>query len=363
MESEKFDFCIIDSPFIEEEHILFITKTGKPYLDRTVINDNSYGKIVKRIEKLGYVESDILTFELPVNYTKEKKDKKELKDMLLKIGLTYNKKLENNIYKDFELLMKQSTESTGDPITFKGLFNYSSYKDVSHKPENKIPEIGEKIKLSFYLFLECKFITKKECLVSFGGNFISTVNLPTKNYFQKVESEFIRIENPNNRNKIIFKSSKTNEDFLKELDYLKNGGFQYIDIDSISNEKPSNFETKTYVYNITEIMHNLNKKGRVIIEVENNLHFDEMIYFSNKIKKEKVEEKKKKIVIKGRKKESKELLKILEKKMEYFSSVEEYEKASQIKKDLEFVKKKDEMLSKIRREEMPIMEYRKKFHL
>jgi len=343
--------------------MIFVTKKGKPYLDRTIINDNKYYKVAEFIEGLGYTESDILTFEFSTNSKKSPPNIKELKNVLLKRGLNYNKKLENNIYKDFELLMQQAKEPVGNFLSLQGLFNYSTYPIDVIKAKNKIPKIGEKIKLYFYLFLECKFITPKECLVSFSGNFITSADMPTKNYFQKVESEFIRIENPKNRNKIILKSCKKNKDFLQELDYLKGGGFQYVNIDKDKNQEMPYLDSRTYVYNIIEIMHNINPKGSVVVEVEDNINFDEMLYFSNKIKREKKAEKNKLTDIPSKKNHSKELIKILEQKMEYFASLEEYEKAAQIKKDLQFVSKKDKMLNKLRREKMPILEYRKKFHL
>jgi len=374
--STNFDFCIINNPFKDDEYILFVTKKGKTYLDRTIINDNNYNKVTEFIEGLGYIESEILTFEFPTNSNKLRPKSTEIKDILLEKGMSYNKKLEKNIYRDFNILMEQSREPMTNLLSLHGLYNNNDYPIEAIKPKKNVPAIGEKIKLYFYLFLECKFITQKECLVSFGGNFISNIDMPTRNYMQKVESEFIRVENIKNKNSIILKSCKNNEDFLKEIDYLKSGAFQYvntnmldknnqqhIDMDMFNKDNPNNILTRTYIYSIVEIMHNINSKGRVIIEIEDNLNFDEMLYFSNKIKREKKTEKNNLIDILPRKKESKELIKILEHKMEHFSNLEEYEKALLIKKDLQFVIKKDKELENLRREKMPILEYRKKFHL
>lgn len=91
----------------------------------------------------------------------------------------------------------------------------------------RIPKIGGKISLYFYLFLECHFINDDDCILLLNGEFYTSENNHFRNFLNITKSEFIRIES-DLPNVITLQSTKKHKDFVGEVDLLHNGNFKII---------------------------------------------------------------------------------------------------------------------------------------
>jgi len=347
MDKIKLDFCILDNPIDKNKNpIIFITGQNKNYLDINVVNLEDYENVIFLVQKFGYIETDILTFEFSQDPDYPYIPKKNIKKILEEKGLKYNYNFEKTLKRDFNkfkdnsifysLKTKENKKKEPYDYFFNSLHNYY------------IPEIGEKITLYFYLFLECNF-KKDKCYLNLNGNFFSNEETDTANYIKVVKSDFIRINNYYNPNKIILKSVKTNRDFLKEIPFIKHGKFKRI----------KNNVEKTYVYYFIEIKKSIADNSRIKIEIENNSNFDSMIELSKTIKKDYIKESKqlenKKTIIQT----IDNCYEIINEKMLNFAKEEKYEDAGILKKDLHFINKKRNQILQVT-ENIPFYKITKK---
>ena len=220
MDYINLDFCIIENPLDKSKRpIIFVTRKGRQYLDETVVDEDDYEKAIYIIKNIGYVESDILTFEFSQDPGFPSIAVAEIKKTLENNGMQYSEELEKTMKSEFELLnlngAKQLLEDLNSdnlrPILTPELL-FKLKKDSVYK----IPIIGEKLTLYFYLFIECKFSGNK-CYLNLNGDFTSNKNDSLRNYIVPFKCDFIRINNNYNPNKIILKSCLTNASILKKL--------------------------------------------------------------------------------------------------------------------------------------------------
>jgi len=332
MNKIKLDFCILNNPVDESKPpIIFITGRDKNFLDINVIDYEDYENAIFLIQEFGYIETDILTFEFSQDPDYPYITKKNIIKILEENGMKYNY--------DFEKFLKQDFDKIKNNLLY---YSYSKQEKQKKTPYDYffnnthkfyIPDIGERITLYFYLFLECNF-KKDKCFLNLNGNFFSSKNTDTTNFIKIIKSDFIRINNQYNPNKIILKSIKTNKDFIREIPLIHSGKFKKIQNDI----------EKTYMYYFIEISKNLFSTSRIKIEIENNHNFDVMIKYSKKIKKQFIEQNKKIYKTENILNTLKDCEVIVNEKMLDFAQKEEYEDAALLKQDLQYIIKKQQQL-------------------
>lgn len=348
------DFCILNNPLNENKSpIIFVTRTGENHLDASIIDEDDYEKAISAIQRIGYIESDILTFEFSQDPDYPTINQEKIVEILENQGMKYNKDLEKNLKIEFEELRNKNgnkpTENIGKQDKVEGFDIERFFR--KNQSIFKIPEVGEKISLYFYLFLECKF-KENNCFLNFNGDFFSNMETHTRNFIQTIKCDFIRINNPYNPNKIILKSCPNNREILKKVSMFKSGSFT----------KDDGISGKIFVYHLMEVKNNIPDTGRVTIEIDNLGNFDNMILVSKKIKKEHELEKQKLI-------EKKEIIEIisecksiLQQKMLKYADDDEFEKASVIKKDVAYIDAKLLQLEK-EEEKISLETVGKKYHI
>ena len=145
------DFCIIENPLDKNKRpIIFVTRNGRQYLDETVINEDDYEKAIFAIQDIGYVESDILTFESSQDPDFPNINPNDIKKILEEKGMKYSVELEETMKSEFELFningakqfignLAELNEEKKNYITTEQMFSFNK------KSRYKIPEIGEKL--------------------------------------------------------------------------------------------------------------------------------------------------------------------------------------------------------------------------
>ena len=331
------DFCVLENPINNDNNpIIFVTRQNKSYLDPTIIQEDEYEKAIYAIQELGYIESDILTFEFSQDPDFPIIGSKSIIKELKKRGMKYNEKLELSLIDDFDEIRGNNTanvlQSLQDNINNKDLL-----KEYVKKKKSifKIPKVGEKISLYFYLFIECKF-KGDNCFLNLNGDFFSNKETKVRNYIQTIKCDFIRVNNTYNPNKIILKSSLNNEELIKKIKIFKNGSFV----------KEEGLVNKTFAYHIMEIKDSIPKLNRISIEISDLNNYENMILVSRQIKQ------KQKLSLEGTVKKSvvlrqmDECNEILQNKMITLANSEEYEKAQAVKEDIKKVNRKTNKIKK-----------------
>jgi len=361
MDYINLDFCIIENPLDKNKRpIIFVTRKGRQYLDETIIDEDDYEKAIYIIKNIGYIESDILTFEFSQDPGFPSIEIKDIKKTLENEGMKYSEELEKTIKTEFELFnlrgakqLLQDLNSAQPILTPEILFTQK--KGNSYK----IPEIGEKLTLYFYLFIECKFFGDK-CYLNLNGDFISNKSDALRNYITPFKCDFIRINNIYNPNKIILKSCQKNSDILKKLPMDFNGAF------NLKIKEGNKILDKLFVYYLMEVKGNFPQENRITIEIDSSINFDKMILMSKGIKKDY-----------GALFHLKHsintivpifedmIIKALTPRMLAHAEKDEFEKASMIKKDISYIEKKLILLKEeiINKGELNYYQYISKFHV
>lgn len=331
-------FCIISNSFSKNsKNIIFISSDQENF-------DKEYCKLKDFLEDFGYVEYQPLRFEcLDDKYD----DKVFIKNALEKFGLIYSKELEFNLIKHLSNNFKNKEEkkyqkTNSDLIKFK-------YQE---------PQLGEKITLFFYLFLDLGFNHLGRPIIQFSGDFQNIKNITNRNYIKIVKSDFIRVEDSKKPNSIVLSSVKKQKDFLNESGILYSGFFKFETI----YENPGSIITKEgkYNYKLIEIKRYFNLEQSIVLET-NREGFDELIELSNKTSLESRKEAKKHILVDDVLKKSDDLIEFLKNKIEKLSNQEEFEEAGILFKEIETIEKKKFFLSSLNKDEITSKEYYKIF--
>lgn len=365
-----FDFCIIPNPFSSGgRNMIFITKAGENSLNEEIIDNKQYKDIKEILEKFGYTETSYLQFESSNNEGFQKSTILEMKECLEDFGLSYNREFEVNIVRDLNNLKVETGKVMHNNLDFiygDGFEEDSSV--VGEETRNKLikskkemfefeykePELKDKIYLNFYLFLEFGFNQAGNPIIQFGGDFKDNDDYDDRNYIRIVESEFVRIHEPNSPSAIVLKSIKTQEDFLKEIGILYSGFFKYQR--RIENDNAMILKETKYPYKLIDVKKYIKPDQSIIVET-NRMGYDRLIKLSDKIKIESFQENKKIISIGDIKHKAKELNKFISNKMQILSEKEEFEEASKLKNDIEFIQKKLDLIKDLKKSEITTEEY------
>lgn len=365
----NFYFCIIPNPFATgNRNIIFITKFGETFLNKSIVNSELYQKTKNLIEGLGYVETNNLQFESSNNSNNSSSIVLEVIKIIEDFGLTYSREFEVNIIKDFNLIKEHSDfDFDADDMYFDNSLISSETLDKLKKTKSglskykyKSPEVSEKISLYFYLFLNFGFSEYGRPMIHLGGDFYDSEDSDFRNYIKIVKSDFERIDDKDKPNSIILKSCKTQSDLLKEIGMFYSGYFKYQK--RFEKNGSMMLQEKKFTYKLSEVTRFLNPEQSIVIET-NRLGFDNLINLSKNLKYESIKESKKHITIKEINHEAEELSYFLTKKMEALSDSDEFEDAAKIKKNIDSIKKKSDMIKKMNKDEITMEEYFKLFSL
>jgi len=362
--NNKLDFCVIPSPQGNTyKYLIFVAIRGTNKVDDVLCSDPDYEILVQSMFNKGLEEIDSCTFESK-NPITTKQDLDRLMKSVVSLGIKYSKPLEFNILSEFNALRHELGYIPGFEIPDDNniIFSTSIEKmEDNYSLKNKVPNVGEKIRLNFYIFLQCVFQNENDVFLELVGDLYSKDNSNIRNFLQIASSDFIRLES-NSPNMIVLQSTKTYKDFLKEIHFLYNGSFKYIKhlIDRNGN---TIVRTKEYLYNILEMKKNVNPNHRIVVEVNLNKYFDDMIKMSKKIRKEQLAENKKTCDLNNIKINIVELKDKLSGKMLNYAETDEFEKANNVKKDIHFIENKLELIENLDEKVITHEEYIKNFCL
>lgn len=355
------DFCVIPNPYNKGvKNLVFISYRGANKIDEKLCLEEDYEHLKNVLWNYGYKEINYCVFESS-NNTTIRAD--ELKGRLSEAGLRYSKPFEFNINGELESfnfeLMSKIEESRISPM-LDNAYN-SAIPILPNIVKSKIPEVGEKIILYFYLFLQCNWINENDCVLELIGDLYSKENNNTRNFLQITKSEFVRLDS-NEPGVIMLKSVKTYEDFVNEINVLHKGNFKFVK-PIMSQDGEMIIKTKEFTYNIIEIKKNINPIHRINVEARLNKYYDSMISVSKKIKKELSLEQKCIISLDVIRPEMISLKEKLKNKMLTLAEKEEFEKANNVKVDVNFIENKIKKIDDTEDKNITFKEYFKTFCL
>lgn len=347
------EFCLIPSPYNNElKNLIFVSRPGNNFIDDSLCREEDYGIIKYVLSQFGYQEIDFCTFESSSNSNISPID---VKNKLASMGLKYNKVLEFNIMSELKSFHTDliHTTSSNDNIYF------STTSDNLIK--SKIPNVGEKITLHFYLFLQCNWINEVDCVFELIGELYSKENDNNRNFLQIVKSDFVRLDS-NNPNTILLQSTKTYGDLIKELVFLHKFNFKFVK-PIMSQNGDMILKTKLFNCDLMEIKKVINPSLKIVVELRMNKQYDEMLSISKKIKKELEIEQRKVISLDAVRPEILILKQKLKAKMLQLAESDEFEKANIIKNDISFVENKIRIIDSLEEKNITREEYLKTFCL
>jgi hypothetical protein len=356
----KLNFCIILNPFSSGgRNIIFISNSDNNFLNKEVSKTNKYKEVKDFLENFGYTETDLLQFETSNNTLKEDLTTIDIRIFLEEFGLNYSRELEVNVVKELS------------NIEFYRDFNdvYEKENPSKFKPKKKIkklkftykePEYKEKVSLYFYLFLEFIVNQNGKPIIQFGGDFEDFNDYDDRNYIKIVKSEFERVSDPDKPNSIILSSCKTQKDFLKESGILYSGHFIY----QRREEKKGSMiiHENKQVYKLAELKSFLSPNQSVVVET-NRAGYDKLIELSKKIKKESIVELNKKIPLEYIKNKATDLKKHLDLKAEKLSRIDDFESAATIKRNIDFIDERFNVIKDLDKPYLTTEEYFKLFYI
>jgi len=366
----KLDFCIIPSPYSGGlKNLFFVAYHGTNTISEKLCLEEDYEVIRYLLNGHGYQEIDFCVFESSTSSTDSIHD---IVSSLSKSGLKYSKPFEFNVMGELDSFKKNAVSAL-ESSQIGGLLNvmlsddFTPIKPISKKPiiqmppKSKIPEIGEKIKLNFYLFIQCIFVNENDCILELVGDLYSKENNNTRNFLHISSSDFVRLES-DNKNILLLQSTKTYKDLVDEISFLHQGSFRFVK-PIINPNGETIMRTKEFVYNIMEIKKNINPGHRIVVEVNLNQYYDDMIDMSKKIKKEMGLDLKKIISLESLRPDMIQLKQRFGDKMIHFSETDEFEKASLVKKHISFIDKKINIIDSFEDKNITKKEFYKTFCL
>jgi hypothetical protein len=276
-------------------------------------------------------------------------------------GVKYSKSLEIKIFKEMKELKN----------TFSSFASETNYPPYSFSDPNsqieldltkvRIPKVGGKISLYFYLFLECHFINDDDCILLLNGEFYTSENNHFRNFLNITKSEFVRIES-DLPNVITLQSTKKHKDFIGEVDLLHNGNFKIIK-PYMTDIGQKGYKTKEYQYSFVEIKKNINPEHHIILQVSLDGYFNQMLERSKEIKKENLKVRKKTISLDVIKSQVAQIKEKLESKMIDSAETDQYERASYFKNNINLLDNKLKLINDMHKESISLAEYMKIFSL
>lgn len=340
----NFKFCIIQNPFsIGGRNIIFLSKSDKKLLNKDVLNSTQYKDVREILKQYGYVETGEFQFESPDNNTSSELPTIDLMIFLEEYGLTYSRELELNIINELDGFKSELSKNNSIESIYKSFDNKFSE-----------PNYVEKITLYFYLFLEFGFNDKGKPVIQFNGDFMDSNNYDDRNYIRIIKSDFKRIKDPKKPTSIILSSVKTQFDFIKESGLLYSGYFRYQ-----KNEKKNNstiIKENKHVYNLLDIKNYINPNQPIIVET-NSYSYNKLIDFSNKLKEEKIIEDNTKLSVEYIIKRANKIKNNLQKKMIKASENDDFETSIIIKKNIDLIDEKIDVVKHMLTKEITTEDY------
>lgn len=354
---DKFDFCLIHSPYdLEGKSLVFVTARGLEYIDETITMDEDYRKVKSLLEDYGLIEIEFCSFE-----SIAKVDDESLIVKMEDRGVKYSKSLEIKVVKEMKDLKNAHSSFMSDagysPYTFIDP-NSNIELDLT---KVRIPEIGEKLSLYFYLFLECHFINDDDCILLLNGEFYTNENNHFRNFLNITKSDFVRIDS-DTPNVIVLESTKRYKDFAGEVDLLHNGKFKIIK-PYMTEIGQKGYKTKEYQYSFVEVKKNINPEHHIVIQVSLDGYFNQMLERSKEIKKENLKLRKKTISLDTIKSQAAHIKEKLQLKMIDSAEMDQYERASYFKKNIHLLDNKLKLISDMNEENISLATYMKIFTL
>lgn len=352
------DFCVIPNPYNKGfKNLVFISYRGANKIDEKLCLEQDYEHLKNVLWNYGYKEINYCVFESS-NNTTIRAD--ELKSRLSEAGLRYSKPFEFNINGELESFNLELMSQIEEARAYPALENIQ-FSTTSKAIKSKVPAVGEKIVLHFYLFLQCNWINENDCVLDLVGDLYSKENNNTRNFLQITKSEFVRLD-AGRSDEIILQSVKTYGDFVNEINILHKGIFKFVK-PIMSKDGEMVIKTKEFTYNIIEIKKNINPIHRINVEAKLNLYYDGMMSVSKKIKKELSLEQKRIVSLEAIRPEMLSLKQKLKDKMLTLAETEEFEKANNIKTDVSFIENKIQAIDGMEEKNITFKEYFKTFCL
>jgi hypothetical protein len=363
-----FNFCIIPNPFASGgRNIIFISKSGEDFLDKKIVDTNQYKDIKEILEQFGYTETDSLQFESSNNIPDGDITLTDMRMFLEDCGLTYSRDLEVNVIKELSNIKADLEDSTQD-------VDYDTETPIKDKTKNKLieskkemfdfeyqePDYKDKISLYFYLFLEFGFNHYGKPIIQFGGDFKDSDDYDDRNYIKIVKSDFERVRDPQKPNSIILSSCKTQKDFIKEAGMLYGGFFKYQKREEDGDAMLLKEEKHTY--KLADVRKFLSPNQSIVVET-NRMGYDRLIKLSKKIKTESIIEGNTTISTEDIEVRAEEIKDHFIKKMNRFSEAEDFESAARMKKDIDFIEDRIDLISEMDKPEITTDEYFKLFYI
>lgn len=355
------DFCVIPSPYNKgAKNLVFVAYRGTNRIDEKLCLEADYERIKYLMGQYGYQEIDFCIFESSNNTSIHIE---EFKSKIAEAGIRYSKPLEFNIMGELNSFHKELMENQEENSSFsaENVYFSTTRPPISNKVKSKVPAVGEKITLYFYLFLQCHWINENDCVLELVGDLYSKDNNNTRNYLQITKSDFVRLDSTI-PNVILLQSTKTYGDFINEINLLHKGNFRFVK-PIMSQSGDMVMKTKEFTYNIIEIKKNINPIHRIVVEANLNQYYDDMIAVSKKIRKELSIEQKKIMSLEIVRPEMLLLKQRLKDKMLNLAESDEFEKASYVKNDINFIENKIKFIDELEEKNITREEYFKTFCL
>lgn len=356
------DFCVIRSPYNRGlKNLAFISYRGANKIDEKLCLEEDYEYLKYLLTQYGYQEIDFCIFESSNNTNISVED---FKHKLAEAGLRYSKSFEFIIMGELETFhfdLMTTRNSTETSLIDNNVYFSTTRPSIESSVKSKVPAVGEKITLYFYLFLQCHWVNENDCVLELVGDLYSKENNNTRNFLQITKSDFVRLDS-NIPNTIMLQSTKSYGDFINEINLLHKGNFKFVK-PIMSQNGDMIMKTKEFSYNIIEIKKNINPIHRIVVEANLNQYYDSMISVSKKIKKELSLEQKRIMSLEMVRPEMLLLKQKLKDKMLTLAESDEFEKASLIKNDMNFIDNKIKFIDELEEKNITREEYFKTFCL
>lgn len=332
------DFCIIYNPIFENDsYIIYFTRRDESVLDYSLREEENYDELLNFMRTLGYMEVDYLTFDfIGDRNDQEKLEMEDIMARLIEKGVRYNIRFEDVIKETLETL-KDDLDSDYHDL----LFNPGPARKKETIPSRKytLPEIGNRLNIYFYLFLECHFLNNSEGFLKVTGDFESKENTNDRNFLRILNTDFVRIKS-DDEDYLRFETRKSASEIIKSVSFLQGGYFQISKDEEDEEDLARNSKLITFFYSILEIKNKIKTTDKIIVEVP-KAKFDIMMEISQRIRFENKIYEKENITAEDIITSFEVLKKMSNKKMIELAEEEEFRKAAAIKRDIKIVSQKE----------------------
>lgn len=306
----RIGFCLVHDPEnVKSETIIYLGESDFEIVTPTVKDHPLFEEAVTMLETIGYKEKDALRFEFEKSEARTQNlDDIDLVFFLRKTELfEYNKELEINIQEsliDFASVPANSnivddyvgnmeaSDSTIEQSFAKFITNdiVDPTKDSEDIKDVKIPEIGESIDLSMYLFLDVYSKNNGEKInIDINGAFSKDAIIDEesdvfRNLVMSIGEEFVRVEHEKGEEFIRFESKKNKGELHQELSMLYDINIDVVKASKIDNNQTL-LETDGYYMSFVDIRNKIPSTHRISFEVTPS-EFETMMRISDLIKSE-----------------------------------------------------------------------------